>query len=157
MLDLNIQDETSRLKAVVLGTAAVQDPGMLSEAVARFGTEQVVAGIDARDGQVAVHGWQESSGVTAVDLGRDMRRRGVARAVYTDIARDGMLTGVNVKATVGLARATGLRIIASGGVASLDDVRRLRVEEGIEGAIIGQALYTGQVSLAEAIRVAAGS
>ncbi|MBN1656800.1 MAG: 1-(5-phosphoribosyl)-5-[(5-phosphoribosylamino)methylideneamino]imidazole-4-carboxamide isomerase [Anaerolineae bacterium] len=139
---------------VVLGTAAVRDPEMVSEAVARFGPERIVVGIDARDGQVAVHGWQEAGGVTAVALGREMRRRDVVRAVYTDIARDGMLSGVNVEATAALGRATGLLVIASGGVASLKDLCWLREEPGIEGAIVGQALYRGQVSLAEAIRVA---
>jgi phosphoribosylformimino-5-aminoimidazole carboxamide ribotide isomerase len=139
----------------VLGTAAVRDPEMVSEAVARFGAERIVVGIDARDGQVAVQGWQVAGGVTALELGCEMRRRGVVRAVYTDIKRDGMLTGVNVEATAALARATGLLVIASGGVASLDDIRRVRAEPEIEGAIVGQALYTGAVSLREAIQAAA--
>ncbi len=143
---------------VVLGTAAVRNPDVVGEAVSRFGPGSIVAGIDARDGQVATHGWQETSEVTAVALGRLMRDLGVERVVYTDISRDGMLTGVNVEATADLARATGLRVIASGGVASLDDIRRVRaeVDSGIEGVIAGQALYTGAVDLSEALQVAAG-
>jgi phosphoribosylformimino-5-aminoimidazole carboxamide ribotide isomerase len=140
---------------VVLGTIAVQDPDLVVEAVRRFGSARIVVGIDAREGQVATHGWRETSDTTAIALGRAMRRQGVIRAVYTDIARDGMLAGVNVEATADLARATGLRVIASGGVASLADLVRLRDQAvDIEGVIIGQALYTGAVSLPEAIRTA---
>jgi len=143
---------------VVLGTAAVQAPELVAEALRRFGPERIVAGIDARDGQVATHGWQQSSGTTAVALGRAMGALGVIRAVYTDIGRDGMLAGAHVEATAGLPRATGLYVIASGGVASLDDVARLRARagDGLEGVIIGQALYTGALSLPEAIRAARG-
>jgi phosphoribosylformimino-5-aminoimidazole carboxamide ribotide isomerase len=146
---------------VILGTVAVRNPELVVEAITRFGAERIVVGIDARDGRVATHGWQQTSDTTAKALGRAMREQGVLRTVYTDIARDGMLTGVNVAVTVELARATGLRIIASGGVASLDDIKLLKVQaeagiEGtlIEGIIIGQALYTGALSLPEAIRLA---
>ncbi len=143
---------------VVLGTVAVRQPDLVAEAIRHFGAEQIVIGIDARDGQVATHGWQQTSDTTAVALGRAMRLRGVTRVVYTDIARDGMLIGVNVEATAALARFTGLRVIASGGVASLADVTRLKakVDGSIEGVIIGQALYTGAVSLPEAIQMAGG-
>jgi phosphoribosylformimino-5-aminoimidazole carboxamide ribotide isomerase len=141
---------------VVLGTVAVQEPSLVVEAIRRFGTERIVVGIDARDGQVATHGWQQTSNKTALALGWAMRQRGVARVVYTDIARDGMLTGVDVEATATLARTVGLQVIASGGVASAEDVTRLKAEGGIEGVIIGQALYTGAVSLPEAIRAAKG-
>lgn len=142
---------------VILGTVAVRSPDLVIEAVERFGAGRIVVGIDARDGQVATHGWRQISDTTAVALGRAMQQGGVTRVVYTDIARDGMLTGVNVEATAELARSTGLRVIASGGAASLADVIRLKAEAkaGIEGVIIGQALYTGAVSLPEAIRVAA--
>lgn len=141
---------------VVLGTAAVQEPGLVAEAVKRFGAERVAVALDARQGQVAIHGWRETSEATAVALGRAMRERGVRYALYTDIARDGMLTGVNVAATAALAQATGLQVIASGGVATLDDVRRLRVGEtfGIVGVIIGQALYSGALSLPDVLRAA---
>lgn len=143
---------------VVLGTAAVHRPDLVAEALRRFRAESIVAGIDARQGLVATHGWQQTSRVTAVELGRAVRRLGVVRAVYTDVARDGMLSGAAVEATAALARATGLRTIASGGVASPDDVARLRARagDGIEGVIIGQALYRGTVSLPEALRVARG-
>ncbi|NLF15325.1 MAG: 1-(5-phosphoribosyl)-5-((5-phosphoribosylamino)methylideneamino)imidazole-4-carboxamide isomerase [Anaerolineaceae bacterium] len=141
---------------VVIGTAAVHRPELLSEAVRRFGAERVVAGIDAREGRVATHGWRQASDVTAEELGMAVRRRGVRRAVYTDISRDGMLRGVAVDETAALARATGLRVIASGGVASPDDVRRLvpHAADGVEGVIVGQALYTGAVSLPELLRLA---
>jgi phosphoribosylformimino-5-aminoimidazole carboxamide ribotide isomerase len=143
---------------VVLGTVAVESPELVAESVRCFGAERVVIGIDARDGQVATHGWRQTSATTAAALGLAMRQQGVARVVYTDIARDGMLTGVTVEATVALARSSGLRVIASGGVASLADVTRLKAqeEEGIEGVIIGQALYRGVVTLPEAIRAAIG-
>lgn len=138
---------------VVLGTVAVREPELVREAVARFGAERVVAGIDARDGFVAVHGWQETSALDVLTVARRMADCGVMRIVYTDISRDGMLTGANVAATAELARASGLRIIASGGVASLDDIRALaeRAPEGIEGVIVGQALYTGAFTLADAL------
>lgn len=141
---------------VILGTVALHNPDLVSAALARFGDERIVIGIDARDGQVAAHGWQETTDVDAVSLGREMRRRGVRHVVYTDIARDGMLSGVNVAATAHLARETGLSVIASGGVASLDDIRVLKAAEGqgIEGVIIGKALYTGNIELSEAIRLA---
>jgi len=102
---------------------------------------------------VAVHGWQETSALDALTVARRMADCGVMRIVYTDISRDGMLTGANVAATAELARASGLRIIASGGVASLDDIRALaeRAPEGIEGVIVGQALYTGAFTLADAL------
>jgi phosphoribosylformimino-5-aminoimidazole carboxamide ribotide isomerase len=146
-------------RRVVLGTAAVDQPDLVAEALRRFGPDCVVAGIDALEGWVATHGWQQTSGVRAIDLGQTMHQLGVVRAVYTDVARDGMLAGANVEATAALARTTGLAVIASGGVASLEDVARLqaRSAEGIEGVIIGQALYRGTLSLPEAIRLAQGS
>lgn len=150
---------------VILGTVAVQDPSLVADALRRFGPERVVVGIDARGGRVATHGWQQTSDVTAAALGQAMHDRGVTTVVYTDIARDGMLTGLNVQATADLARASGLWVIASGGVASLEDLIHLRAAQArlardgsggrIEGAIIGQALYTGAVSLADAIEAAA--
>jgi phosphoribosylformimino-5-aminoimidazole carboxamide ribotide isomerase len=136
---------------VVLGTVAVREPEIVQSAIERFGSERVAVGIDARAGLVAVQGWRDLSTVRAADLGLQMRVLGVERVIYTDIARDGMLTGVNVEATVALAQATGLGVIASGGVASLEDLVRLRATGSIEGVIIGQALYTGAVSLPEAI------
>lgn len=141
---------------VILGTVAVQDPDLVMEAIRRVGSERIVIGMDARCGRVAIHGWKQSTYIAATELGRSMHQRGVTRVVYTDITRDGMLTGVNVADTVALARATGLKVIASGGVASLDDIVQLKDQEsvGIEGVIIGQALYTGTVSLPEAVQLA---
>jgi phosphoribosylformimino-5-aminoimidazole carboxamide ribotide isomerase len=143
---------------VALGTAAVQRPELVGEAVRHFGPERIAVAIDARDGQVAIQGWQQTSEMEAAALGRAMRELGVVYAIYTDIARDGMLAGVNVAATAALARATGLKVIASGGVSSLVDLVQLKAyaKAGIEGVIIGQALYTGAISLAEAIQAAAG-
>jgi phosphoribosylformimino-5-aminoimidazole carboxamide ribotide isomerase len=143
---------------VILGTVAVQEPELVAEALVRFGVERIAVGIDAHDGRVATHGWTQTSDTTALALGQQVRAQGAIRAVYTDIARDGMLSGVNVEATAALARASGLRVIASGGVASLQDIRRLKAagEDKIEGVIVGQALYSGAVSLGEAIRAAAG-
>ncbi len=138
---------------VVLGTVAVRQPEIVAAAVVRFGAERIVAGLDARDGRVATHGWQETSALDALTAARRMADLGVARLVYTDISRDGTLTGVNVAATVALARASGLKLIASGGVAGLADIRALagHAPAGIEGVIIGQALYTGAVTLADAL------
>lgn len=138
---------------IVLGTAAIENPALVSDAVDRFGADRVVVGIDARDGIVATRGWREQSQITAFDLAKQMRERGVLRIVYTDIARDGMLQGIDADAIGELARATGLRVIASGGVASQRDIEALRARErdGIEGVIVGQALYTDAVKLREAI------
>ncbi len=143
---------------VVLGTVAVEKPSEVKEALDYFGEERIVVGIDARGGVVAVRGWQESAGVDALSLAKQMAEMGVRRVVYTDIARDGMLAGVNVASTLRLAEETGLEVIASGGVASLEDVRRLAAlrDRGVVGVIIGQALYTGAVSLREALEVAGG-
>lgn len=144
---------------VVLGTVAVQKPELVAAALERFGPERIVVGIDAREGRVAIHGWQELSPVAATDLACRLAALGVRRVVFTDIARDGMLAGVNVTATAELARVSGLRVIASGGVAGPEDILALRAAEaaGIEGVIIGQALYTGALDLPTALALASGS
>ncbi|MDI9611755.1 MAG: 1-(5-phosphoribosyl)-5-[(5-phosphoribosylamino)methylideneamino]imidazole-4-carboxamide isomerase [Acidobacteriota bacterium] len=131
---------------VILGTVAVDNPAVVAEAVRRH-PGSVLAGIDARQGKVALRGWVEQTPVAAVDLARDMKALGVERIVYTDVARDGMLTGVNVEETEKVARESGLRVIASGGVASEADVRALwlRRDAGIEGVILGRALYDGKI------------
>jgi phosphoribosylformimino-5-aminoimidazole carboxamide ribotide isomerase len=141
---------------VILGTVAVEDPALVAEAVRRRGPGSIVVGIDARAGRVAVRGWVESSGATAVDLGARMRALGVERVVYTDVARDGMLRGVNVEETEALARATGLAVIASGGVAGLADVAELRARSaaGIEGVILGRALYERRIDFPAALEAA---
>jgi phosphoribosylformimino-5-aminoimidazole carboxamide ribotide isomerase len=139
---------------VVLGTAAVQAPDLAAAAVQRFGAEAIVAGLDAQAGRAATHGWQAVSDVQVHDLGRQLRQAGVLRAVYTDISRDGMLSGVDADGSAELARQTGLGVIASGGVRDLADIRRLQAlaSQGIEGVIVGQAIYTGSLDLAEAVK-----
>lgn len=144
-----------RVARVVVGTGAIQNPSLVSDVLAAFSAESIAVGIDARDGLVATHGWKAISAIPAVDLATRMAERGVTRIVYTDIARDGMLGGIDVEGTADLARGSGLRVIASGGVAGLDDIRALAAHsnDGIEGVIIGQALYTGMIALKEAIDV----
>lgn len=146
------------VQRAILGTVAVRQPEIVRQAIERYGVEHIVVGIDARDGRVAVQGWTDMTDVDAVELARRMREMGVRRVVYTDISRDGMLTGVNVEATARLAREAGLGAIASGGVASLDDIRRVvkGAEAGVEGVIVGMALYRGAVDLSEALRIARG-
>lgn len=141
---------------VVLGTAAVRDPGLVRQAIGRFGARQIVAGIDARDGRVATHGWTETSDLLATTLALVLADMGLRRLVYTDISRDGMLAGVNLAATVELARSSGLAVIASGGVSGLADIEALAGHEadGVEGAIIGQALYSGALDLGQALAAA---
>ena len=141
---------------VILGTVAVRDPKIVSDAIRHFGSEAIVVGIDAKDGMVATHGWKNVSTVSAVDLAKQMADLGVLRVVHTDISRDGTLAGVNVRACTEMARASGLRVIASGGVAGPEDIRSLAElgDRGIEGVIVGQALYTGALALPEAIRLA---
>jgi phosphoribosylformimino-5-aminoimidazole carboxamide ribotide isomerase len=138
---------------VILGTVAVREPSVLQEALAIHGADRIAVGLDARDGYVATHGWAETSTVEAVTLAQQVATLGVRRIVYTDIRRDGMLIGVNVAATVRLALASGLKVIASGGVASLEDIRLLlpHEREGIEGVIIGMALYRGAIQLRQAL------
>jgi phosphoribosylformimino-5-aminoimidazole carboxamide ribotide isomerase len=139
---------------VIVGTLAVERPDLVEQAVRRHGAAAIVAGIDARNGMVAVRGWVESTTTTAVELGLRMRELGIERVVYTDVARDGMLRGVNVEETENLARRTGLRVIASGGVARLEDLEELRARSasGIEGAILGRALYERKLDLRQALR-----
>jgi len=141
---------------VVLGTAAVEDPDLVADIVDRFGTERLVVSLDARDGRVRTHGWQNETEVTPEELGWQMNAVGVTTVLYTDISRDGLQTGVNVSATAQLAEATGLAVIASGGVRSLEDIVQLRryVPLGVEGVVIGRALYNGTITLAEALAAA---
>ena len=145
---------------VIIGTAAVRDPDFVREA-ARLYPGQVAVGIDARDGRVAVEGWAKTSDLAALDLGRRFEDAGVAAVVYTDISRDGALTGLNIEGTAALADALSIPVIASGGLASIADVRRLLAPEcaRIAGAITGRALYDGRLDPREALallRAAAG-
>ena len=142
---------------VVIGTAAVKNPGFLHEACDAF-PGHVIVGLDAKDGKVATDGWSKLTGHDVVDLAKRFQDYGVEAVIYTDIGRDGMMTGVNIEATVRLARALSVPVIASGGLTTLDDVRRLcDVEgEGIAGCIAGRAIYEGKLDFAQALKVAAG-
>jgi phosphoribosylformimino-5-aminoimidazole carboxamide ribotide isomerase len=132
---------------VILGTIASEQPALVRAAVERFGSDRMAAGLDARDGQIKTRGWQVDGGIDVVSIGRQLRASGVKLVVYTDIGRDGVLTGVNAAASIELARETGLRVIASGGVSSIVDVLGLNNRPEIEGVIIGRALYTGAIDL----------
>ena len=139
---------------VVLGTAAIEAPSLVEELCAAHGGEQVVVAVDSRDGYVATRGWMEGSSVRAVDLVQSMSALGVLRFLCTDIARDGTLTHPNIEALQQLVDATSKAILASGGIGSVEDIRDL-TGTGVEGAILGRALYTGDIHLAAAIEAAA--
>jgi phosphoribosylformimino-5-aminoimidazole carboxamide ribotide isomerase len=144
------------VQRVVIGTAAISDPQMVERCVRVFGPGRIALALDAREGRVATHGWQTVSHVAPISLARQMGALGVEWVIYTDISRDGMLSGVNVAATAALGRETGLHVIASGGVASIEDIHRLKAVEadGVHGVIIGKALYTEEIDLGEALAVA---
>ncbi len=139
---------------VIIGTKAVKEPAFVAEACRAF-PGKVIVGLDAKDGLVATDGWAEVSTVLATDLARQFEADGVSAIVYTDIARDGMMQGVNVEATLGMARASSIPVIASGGITNMDDIRALRAvaHEGICGAITGRAIYEGTLDVAEAQRL----
>jgi phosphoribosylformimino-5-aminoimidazole carboxamide ribotide isomerase len=143
------------VRRVIVGTVAIEHPEMAQQAVQEFGADRVAVAIDAREGIVAARGWVQGSGMDALEFGKQMRALGITRAMVTDIARDGMLQGIDAHAMADFARATDLRVIASGGVASLDDVRNLlRVEAcGVEGVIVGQALYVNAFTLRDALNL----
>ncbi|HDY83393.1 MAG: 1-(5-phosphoribosyl)-5-[(5-phosphoribosylamino)methylideneamino]imidazole-4-carboxamide isomerase [Gammaproteobacteria bacterium] len=142
---------------VIIGTKAVKEPAFVAEACAAF-PGKVIVGLDAKDGLVATDGWAEVSTVLATDLARRFESDGVSAIVYTDIARDGMMQGVNVEATVAMARASSIPVIASGGITNLDDIKALLAvaREGICGAITGRAIYEGTLDVAEAQRLCDG-
>ena len=135
---------------VVVGTAAVSNPDLVEELCRRFGSERVVVALDARDGLVAIRGWTEMSEVSATDLALRMADLGVVRLLYTDISRDGTLEEPNYEATASLVRDSGLRVLSAGGVGAAGHVTRL-LDTGAEAAIIGRALYTGDLTVAEAL------
>ncbi|MGB9886195.1 MAG: 1-(5-phosphoribosyl)-5-[(5-phosphoribosylamino)methylideneamino]imidazole-4-carboxamide isomerase [Moorellales bacterium] len=145
------------VKRVILGTAAVTQPELVRRACAVFG-EAVAVSLDAKEGRVAVAGWETTAGASVLDLAISLREWGLARIIYTDVRRDGTLTGPNLEATRAVARASGLKVIAAGGVSSLEDIRALKELEplGVEGVIVGQALYTGALDLKAALALAAG-
>ena len=140
---------------VILGSAALTDPGLIAEVVKRYG-ERIAAAVDVREGKVRTSGWQEESRDTPIEVAQRLKSTGIERIIYTDIQRDGTMRGPNVEATKQIAIDSGLRVIASGGVSALDDIRALkRIESfGIEGVIVGKALYERLFTLAEAISTA---
>ncbi len=139
---------------VIIGTKAVKEPAFVAEACAAF-PGKVIVGLDAKDGLVATDGWAEVSELRATDLARRFESDGVSAIVYTDIARDGMMQGVNVEATVIMAQASSIPVIASGGITNIDDIRALKgvADQGICGAITGRAIYEGTLDVAQAQRL----
>lgn len=140
---------------VIVGTRLTQDLDFAASLFAQFG-ERLVAGLDARNGEVATHGWQEGSGQSILDLAKALVERGATRFIYTDIARDGVLGGPDLSGTVALHNATGVPVIASGGVAELSDLKHIAATN-LEGVIVGKALYEGRFTLQEALTVATAS
>ena len=144
------------VRRVILGSVAVRDPELVAAACAKYG-DRIVVGIDAKDGIVAVDGWGVSGDVDVITLAKRMKQAGVRTIIYTDISRDGTLAGVNVEATAKLARESGVHVVASGGVRDVRDIEALKPYEkdGIEGVIVGKSIYTGSLSLPEALAIAA--
>ena len=137
---------------VIIGTAAVRDPALVKEAAKKY-PKRVAVGLDARDGKVAVEGWAEQSELTVLDIARRFEDAGVSAIIYTDVARDGMLQGINWESTIALANAISIPVIASGGLASIEDIKRMTQADAkkLEGAIAGRALYDGRLDPAEAM------
>jgi len=146
------------ISRVIIGTAAQRNPELVKEACEKF-PGRIVVGIDAKDGMVAVQGWAEVTGITAVELAKKFEGFGVSAIIYTDISRDGMLQGPNVEATRQLAESINIPVIASGGLSTLQDIENLMTVEsaGVTGVITGKAIYTGAIDLAEAIRTGKGT
>ncbi len=149
---------------VIIGSMAAERPRQMFDILAKHGPEQIVLGLDVKDGQVATHGWRQLAAKSALDLVETIRTAGLRHIIYTDISRDGMLTGVNLESTIALAEAGQaaensnhrFKVIVAGGVAGIDDVKRVKAAEdrGLEGLVIGRALYTGHIDLAKAMRLA---
>jgi len=139
------------VERVFLGTAAIQNPALVDWAIAGYGPARVAGDIGARDGQVAVKGWQETTPLTVLEVGQRFRQHGLRWCVLTDVKRDGVNAGVNVDSAAALQSATGMMVVASGGVSSLEDVQRVR-EAGLAGVIVGRALYEGKLSLQQCFR-----
>jgi phosphoribosylformimino-5-aminoimidazole carboxamide ribotide isomerase len=154
--DADVEELLGRgVARVVVGSAAVERPAWVGELVARWGADRIIVGLDARDGDVKVRGWVDGSGRRAEELAAELAALGAGETVYTNIARDGMLGGADIDGSVALARA-GLRVVVSGGVATLDDVREAarRAGEGLGGIIVGRALYEGRFTVAQALEAA---
>lgn len=157
MEDVNRVLEMGASRAII-GTRAVTSPAFIEELLKAFGPDKIVLGLDARDGMVAIEGWVEKSSLKAVDFGRDMHQMGVKTAIFTDVSRDGLLQGPNLESIQAMAEQTGLNIIASGGVSTADNIKKLQALEsqGVSGAIIGKALYDGKITIWEALDAARG-
>jgi phosphoribosylformimino-5-aminoimidazole carboxamide ribotide isomerase len=153
MADIDLRLGDLGIQRVIIGTAAIENPELVEEAAAKY-PSRIVVGIDAKDGRVATRGWASDTGEDPVRLSNEMKKRGISTIIYTDIARDGMLTGPNVAAVKNMAEQTGMEIIASGGMSVPDDVKAVK-EAGAQGVIIGKALYTGSIALSEAIKMGA--
>lgn len=138
---------------VIIGTKAVSSPTFIQELIEKFGSDKIILGVDARNGKVAVEGWVESTEISAIDFTKQMRELGIKETIFTDISRDGLLKGPNFESIENMAKATQLKIIASGGVSSIENIIDLKQMEsiGVSGAIIGKALYDGKFSLEEAL------
>ena len=143
---------------VLLGTAAAEDPRLVADALARYGAERVVIGLDSRDGMIVTRGWKQETPLSASELGARMQEMGVVHALYTEVGRDGMMTGPAAELTGALAQITGLRVIASGGVRNLEDVKEILqyAPRGVAGVVLGRSLYEGTLSLREAVEAAKG-
>jgi len=141
---------------VVLGTIAIEQPEIIPQVIERWGSEAICVALDARNGKITTHGWQKITALTPAQFGKQLAESGLKHALYTDVSRDGALTGVNVEATIALAHESGLQVIASGGVSSLDDIRQLAQSRAVAGVIIGMALYEKQLTLEEALAIAGG-
>lgn len=144
------------INRVILGTAAIANPELVAEACQRFGSDRIVLGVDAKNGRVAIHGWDATATKTAVALALEMKKHGVSRIIYTDISRDGTLQGPNLVSTRELAEITGLAITASGGISGPDDIVAVKALEtyGVDSVIVGKALYDGRLELEEALEIA---
>lgn len=140
---------------VIIGTMAVKNPDVFEQACEKY-PGKIISGIDARDGKVAIKGWVEGTDKEAVQFGREMEQSGAAAVIYTDISRDGMLTGPNIEATAKMVESLSIPVIASGGVSSIDDIKALMTIKGLYGSITGKAIYSGTLDLKEAVE-AAGS
>ncbi len=143
---------------VIIGTRAVTSPAFIGELLRDFGPDKIVLGLDAREGMVAIEGWVEKSSLKAIDFGWEMQRMGIKTAIFTDVSRDGLLQGPNLDSIREMAEQTGLSIIASGGVSTAENIKKLREMEaqGVSGAIIGKALYDGKITIQEALEAAKG-
>lgn len=141
---------------IIIGTRAQEQRSFMEQLLDEFGPERIVVGIDARDGMVAVKGWEDVTGTPALELARDMKNLGLVRTIYTDVSRDGLLQGPNFKAIGEMADGSELKVIASGGVSSREDIAKLCGVPGVEGAIVGKALYEGMLTLEEALAAARG-